>query len=103
MKIEAATRLKQTEVTAAQANVKKAEKYLTEIGFTGLEFKTTKEDAICFKYEKYDAKKVAKHLGAPKGTTKSESIRYGVEGKGVVSIWPGKGVVWMGNSAKNIK
>lgn len=105
MKIEAATRLMasaQTQVEAAQASVKKAEKFLTEIGFSGLDFKTDKDNAIAFSYEKYDARKVAKFLGQPKAN-KSESLRYQFGDKGVVAIWPGKKTVWMSNSARNVK
>lgn len=104
MKIEAAARLKaSTTVTAAQASTKAAEKFLAEIGFSGLELKTSKEDTVTFSYTKYDAKKVAKALGEPKGTTKSDSIRYKFGPKGVVVIWPAKNVVKLLNSAKNVK
>lgn len=99
IKLEAASRL---QVTAAQANTKKAEKFLAEIGFKGLSYMTDKEDAIAFKYESYDAKKVAKFLGEPKAN-KSDSLRYKFGTKGVVAIWPNKSTVWISNSAKNVK
>lgn len=104
MKIEAAARLTQShEINAAEASVKKAEKFLAEVGFKGLEYKSGKEDTIVFKYSKYDAKKLAKTLGEPKETTKSDSIRYKFAGKGVLVIWPQKNEVKLLNSAKNVK
>lgn len=104
MKIEAATRLIQSqEINAAEASVKKAEKFLAEVGFKGLDYKSGKEDTIVFTYTKYDAKKLTKSLGEPKGTTKSDSIRYQLPGKGVIVIWPAKNEVKLLNSAKNVK
>jgi len=41
-----------------------------------------------------------KKLGAPKETTKSESIRYNVPGAGVLAVWPNRKEVIFKNSKR---
>lgn len=98
IQLQASARL---QVTAANANEKKAKKYLGMIGFEGLVLKKSENDFISYTYQGYNPKKLKKMLGDPKGGTKSDSIRYNVPGQGVIAIWPDKGVVVMKNSKRN--
>lgn len=107
MKIEAATRIKTVsaaqQVLAADANEKKAIKYLTEVGFTGLTLKSSGDNVIKFKFESYDKKKLEKTLGKPKASKSEDAgaIRYDIPGAGVVAVWPAKDEVMMKNSKRN--
>lgn len=103
MQINAAARIMATEVDAASANAKKAEKWLESVGFTGLEYKSDKEDLITFHYSSYNEKKLAKAIGQPKGSTKTDSIRYTIGTQGQLIVWPEKNIVKMRNSARNVK
>lgn len=76
---------------AAKADVKAAETFLTELGFSGLRFKSSKDDIIQFAYKAYDKAQVTKHLGAPKAA--STGIRYRFGNQGVVAIFPNRVVL----------
>ncbi len=87
-------------ILAAVADAQQAIKFLEELGFRGLRFKSSEEDMIKYWYSGYDQAKVTQYLGDPKSIVKS--IRYDFGAHGTVAIWPNNKVVVLKNSERRL-
>jgi predicted SprT family Zn-dependent metalloprotease len=73
---------------AVKADQDMARAYLESLGFQGLRPEVEGEDIIKFRYSAYDPVMVMERLGKPKAGTKTDSIRFTVDGSGTLAIWP---------------